>query len=503
MDYTLADLERWDERIQQKVEEFGLTCFPQEFHCCTRDQMISNSAYSGMPSRYPHWSYGKAVQKMKTLHHYGVSGLPYEMVINSDPSLAYLMVDNSLCLQILTMAHVYGHNDFFKNNHTFEHTNPETLVERSMRRAERIRDYIADPSIGSEKVERFIDAAHSLSFQCRRNLDIRKLNKDEQIDRIRRKFSPKPDEFEVLHKRQKFDEKGFREAIQRTPLEPEEDILIFIRDNNPFLDEWQRDILTTVHEEAQYFIPQAETKTMNEGWASFWHYQILNSLKLPSELHMEFIIKHNQVIRPALGQLNPYHIGFNMFRAIRMWYDGSLDKSLLEQNEIPLFEEMREDFEKRDSVPEGTGQIDGLQKIFEIRLADRDTSFFRQYLTPPLMRAFSLFKHEATQQKGKRNISEISDEKGAQKIKETLIRNTGLNAQPVIRILDANYREPRVLLLEHEYDGRELELNEAKATMRYLFRLWRGPVLLNLVFDGKEMQFRQEGPNKFTTDPEI
>ena len=118
--FELKDLEYWDARIREKVEAIGLTCYQQEFEVCDHNQMLGYMAYSGMPSHYPHWSYGKSFEKLKTLYDYGVSGIPYEMVINSDPALAYLMRDNSLCLQILTIAHVYGHNDFFKNNFTLD-----------------------------------------------------------------------------------------------------------------------------------------------------------------------------------------------------------------------------------------------------------------------------------------------------------------------------------------------------------------------------------------------
>jgi stage V sporulation protein R len=126
--FTVADLEEWDARIRERVEAFGLDCYSQEFEVCDQNQMIGYMAYSGMPSHYPHWSYGKSFEKLKTLYDYGVSGLPYEMVINSNPALAYLMRDNSLLLQILTMAHVYGHNDFFKNNFTFRSTRAEYTI---------------------------------------------------------------------------------------------------------------------------------------------------------------------------------------------------------------------------------------------------------------------------------------------------------------------------------------------------------------------------------------
>src|ERR1043166_10214396 len=145
--------------------------------------MLGYMAYSGMPSHYPHWSYGKSYEKLKTLYDYGVSGLPYEMVINSSPALAYLMRDNSLLLQILTIAHVYGHNDFFKNNFTFKSTRAEYTISTFKAHANRIRHYIEDPSIGLEKVKPILDAAHALSLQCRRNLAIRKPSQEEDVER--------------------------------------------------------------------------------------------------------------------------------------------------------------------------------------------------------------------------------------------------------------------------------------------------------------------------------
>ena len=112
--YSIEDLEEWDNRIQEKAREFGLDCYPQQFEICDHNQMLSSMAYSGVPSHYPHWSFGKTYEKQKTLYDYGVAGLPYEMVINSNPTLAYLMRDNTLLLQILTIAHVYGSQRFLQ-----------------------------------------------------------------------------------------------------------------------------------------------------------------------------------------------------------------------------------------------------------------------------------------------------------------------------------------------------------------------------------------------------
>ena len=200
--YTLKDLEYWDARIRDKVAEFGLDCFPQEFEICDHTQMLGYMAYSGMPSHYPHWSYGKAYEKLKTLYDYGVSGIPYEMVINSNPALAFLMRDNSLCLHILTIAHVYGHNDFFKRNFTFRTTRPEFTIGTFKAHADRVRHYVDTPSIGLEKLETFLDAAHSLSLQCRRNLAVKKLSEEAERERLIAVATPREDPFQRIHRRQ-------------------------------------------------------------------------------------------------------------------------------------------------------------------------------------------------------------------------------------------------------------------------------------------------------------
>ena len=165
MDYSIKDLMSWNEKIEEKATELGLDFYPQEFEIVGFDEMIGYEAYVGMPSRYPHWSFGKSFEKTKTLYSLNLTGLPYEMVINSDPCLAYLMRENTLLLQILTMAHVYGHNDFFKNNRLFkEGTKASYSLELFKLDADTIRGYINTPGIGYEKVERILDAALKAYF---------------------------------------------------------------------------------------------------------------------------------------------------------------------------------------------------------------------------------------------------------------------------------------------------------------------------------------------------
>ena len=456
--WTVRDLEYWDARIREKVEELGLECFPQEFEVCDHSEMLGYMAYSGMPSHYPHWSYGKAYEKLKTLYDYGVSGLPYEMVINSNPSLAYLMRDNSLCLQILTIAHVYGHNDFFRNNFTFRGTRPEHTLASFKAHADRIRRYVEDPSIGIEKVESILDAAHALSLQCRRNLAVRKLSVEEDRERLLDAARPREDPFHVLHRRAEYQSPDLR----KIPPSPDADLLAFIARYNPFLADWERDLLTIVHEEAQYFIPQIETKIMNEGWASYWHREILNALELPQELHLEFLVRHNQVVRPHEGGLNPYHLGLKVWEEIRRRFDD------------PTPDE-RADFE----LPGGQG----LAKLFEVRASDRDVSFLRRFLSEELMRQLDLFEYEA---KGNDFvISRVSDREGWKNVKETLLRGVGMGTIPVIEVVDANYDGNRSLYCRHDHDGRDLHLEYAEKTLGYLFRLWGREVQLETILGAK------------------
>lgn len=472
-DWDIKDLEYWDEKIREKVEEFGLSCYPQEFEVCDHFQMLGYMAYSGMPSHYPHWSYGKSYEKLKTMYDYGVSGLPYEMVINSKPALAYLMRDNSLCLQILTIAHVYGHNDFFKNNFTFQSTRADLTLNLFKIHADRVRRYVEDPSIGIDRVEPLLDAAHALSLQCRRNLAIKKLSPQEERKRVVDAAQPPPDPFQRVHKRQDYTPPD----LNKVPLSPEEDVLLFIRDHNPYLSEWERDLLTIVHEEAQYFIPQIETKIMNEGWASYWHREILNSLHLPQELHLEFLVRHNQVVRPFPRGINPYYLGLKLWDDIKRRHDDPTPEEIEQYGE-----------------PKKTGT----QAIFEAREIDRDVSFLRRFLTEEVMREMDMFQYEP--RGDELVVSKVSDKEGWREVKETLLKNVGMGGIPVIKIEDADYNHNRVLYLKHYHDGRDLQLEYAERTISYLHQLWGHEVILETAVNGKKalLSYSDKG---FATKP--
>lgn len=465
--WTVADLEYWDERIRAATADLGLDCYPQEFEVCDHDQMLSLMAYSGMPSHYPHWSFGKAYEQQKTLYDHGVAGLPYEMVINADPAIAYLMRDNSLALQILTMAHVYGHNDFFKNNFTFRFFRADLVVEQFKAHAERVRDYVEDPSVGKASVERVLDAAHALAFQCRRNPAIRKPDTEEQKARAVDAARPPADPHRAIHKPPEWEEPD----LHKLPLEPEEDVLLFIRDHNPRLAEWERDLITIVHERTRYFLPQMETKIMNEGWACWVHRHIMNQLDLPPDLHMEFLVRHNQVVRPVPGRINPYNLG------LMLWDD------IMRRHDDPTEED-------REHLPPDAPT--GIEAIFHIREVDRDASFLRRFLTPGVMRELDLFEYEPNNE-GDLTVTRIANTHGWRRIKNTLIANTGVNALPVIRVVDGDYADGRELLMTHDHDGRELDLEYAEKTLAFAQDLWGRTVRLETQIDEEPVTLVHDG----------
>jgi stage V sporulation protein R len=444
MEYNVSTLEEWNEIIEEKAREMGLKFYPQEFEVIGFNEMLGYEAYVGMPSKYPHWSYGKAYDKNKTLYSLNMTGLPYEMVINSNPCLAYLMRENTLLLQILTMAHVYGHNDFFANNRMFvEGTNAKGALEMFKLDAEIIRGYINDPSIGYEKVEKILDAAHAIKFQIPRVVGVKELNSEEIKESKIAEYYSKKENRGILDSNEEI---PFPD-VSKIPVEPCDDVLGFLI-RYTTLEEWEKNILRIVRRETQYFLPQIETKIMNEGWASFCHYNILKELNLNDGLHFEFLKRHNDVVAPMVGGLNPYYIGFKIFQ----------------------------DIEKRF----------GIEKIFEVRKTERDSSFLRRYLTRDLCEELNLFQY--AKKSFDYVIEEISDEIGWKKIRDHLADTCGIASIPYIRVTDLNRRD-LTLTLEHFFDGRELEMSYAKETLKYLQDLWGHKVrLITKTKEGKEIE---------------
>ncbi|MGB7605503.1 MAG: SpoVR family protein [Lutisporaceae bacterium] len=443
MQYTLTELQQWNEVIETLVAKEGLNVYEQMFEIIDYKDMLDYEAYTGMPSRYPHWSYGKAYEKNRTLYQYNLTGLPYEMVINSDPCLAYLMKENSLLLQILTIAHVYGHNDFFKNNRLFKQgTDAKATIEVFKRNADMVRSYVNDPSIGYKNIETLLDAVHSVRFQVARVIGDKRISDEELKQQLMSEYK---DSF-VHNNPLKPYIKQEPPDLSRIPLNHEDDLLYFITKHGD-MEDWERNIVDIVRREALYFIPQIETKIMNEGWASYWHYNILKELELSQELYLEFIKRHNDVIAPIPMIINPYYLGFKIFQDIEARY--------------------------------------GRKVLFEVRALERDESFIRRYLTQELCEEMHLYDFI---NKGDDYIVEdVADEKGWANIRNVLCNTCGMNNIPNIRVVEMQ-RQDKTLILEHIFDGRELQSAYTEATLKYIYDMWKHPIKLLTIVNGKSTQ---------------
>ena len=454
--WTASDLEKWSEKIEKIASSFGLDWYPQEFEIVDYETMLGLMAYHGIPSYYPHWSFGKAYERQATLYEYDFAGLPYELVINTNPCAAYLMNENSLALQILTMAHVYAHNNFFKNNTNFSRgTRAELALEFFHASAERIRSYGADPSIGQEKVEKLLDAAHALMWHCSQVPGIGYVSQKEKKQKILAGVNEShTDRWGHLKEKEKTEPPD----LNKLPIKPEENFLLFIRDHSPRkFEDWEVDILTIAAETLDYFKPQILTKIMNEGWASYWHDRIIRSLGLPADLLLEINQSHSAVICPPDNPLtiNPYFVG------IKVWQD------IFRKYEEPTDEE-----KERYAIKGG----EGAKQIFHVMRTGNDSSFLRAYLTKELMTDLFFLKYGASGDQF--IVDELVEENNWKKIRNLLARDVGLGLVPDIRIKDADHNGSRSAYLVHNFDGRHLDKEYAKRALEHFYYLWGRPVVL-------------------------
>jgi len=436
--WTFKDLKKWDDIIIKKASEYGLDWHPINYEVCDYYEMIGHMSYHGMPSHYNHWSYGKSFEMTHQRYNMGMEGLPYELIINSNPSIAYLMRQNPLYLQILIMAHCIGHSDFFKNNRTFRNTSPETIVSKMRNAKRRIFEYSEDPMIGTENVEDFLDALHCIRFQTER-YEMKRVTQEEK----RYDFIEKLNESKILKNASKDKKRRYEEMVRKKRLiGVDYDLLGFLSEYGDYED-WQLDLIDIVRDESHYFIPQIKTKILNEGWASFWHYKILNEIDLPQAYHIPFLKMHNAVVRPHIGGINPYHLGFYLFQKI----------------------------EKEK----------GLDECFFIREVHDDASALRAYLDEEDMVELNFFEHQKKKD-GDHYITEVSDPDGWKQVKREMIRNTGINGIPLIYVSNVNYKT-NMLELKHEYDGRDLDLNNAEEVLKNIKQIWSGEVKLFTILE--------------------
>jgi spore cortex formation protein SpoVR/YcgB (stage V sporulation) len=477
-DWNFETLDRVYEACSKIAkEELRLDTYTNQLEIISSDQMLDAYATVGLPIYYKHWSFGKQHARESRNYRAGKSGLAYEIVINSDPCINYLMEENSITTQTTVIAHAaFGHNHFFKNNYLFkEWTQADHIVDYLIF----ARDYIikCEETYGVDTVETILDAAHALSqngvFKYKHN----KLNAREEIEKQREREEYIESHFNDLWRTvpdMRSDDEDCDDMISQEEREllgdfgynidpPEENILYFIEKNSPILKPWQREVVRIVRKIAQYFYPQYQTKVMNEGWATFTHYYIMNRLYETDQIsegsYMEFLHTHTSVLRmddfdsEYFGGWNPYTLGFAMFMDIKRICEDPTD-------------------EDRDWFPELMGR-DWLDVCLEAVNNYRDESFIRQFLSPKLMRDFKMFTLANDEKAQEYEVSAIHNKKGYKHIRNTLASQYEIiNFIPDITVVGANFKTDRVLTLMHQVHSGKLLNTNTDVVLEHMKQLW-------------------------------
>ena len=465
-EWSFELLERYDREIARVASDFGLQTYPNQVEVITAEQMMDAYSTVGMPVGYHHWSFGKQFLGVEQRYRRGHMGLAYEIVINSNPCITYLMEENTMTMQALVIAHAsYGHNSFFKNNYLFQTwTSADSIIDYLLF----ARNYIqeCERRYGEEEVELLLDSCHALM-----NYGVDRYKRPQRLtlaDEARRQSeresymqSQVNDLWRTLPAQLEKDDAQGGDSIW--PSEPQENILYFVEKNAPLLEKWQREIIRIVRKIAQYFYPQRQTQVMNEGWATFWHYTILNRLydekRVTDGFMIEFLQAHTNVVyqppfdSPHYSGINPYTLGFNMMQDIRRICES------------PTKEDHR-------WFPEIAGS--DWQKTLDFAMRNfKDESFILQYLSPRLIRELKLFSILDDDLDNMLNVSAIHDDAGYRHIRTALAEQYNLGSrEPNLQVYNVDHRGDRSLTLRYATHNRRPLSDDTDEVLKHLSRLW-------------------------------
>ncbi|HEV7694336.1 MAG TPA: SpoVR family protein [Hyphomonadaceae bacterium] len=473
-DWNFDMLGRIFEAVREVGEgEMGLDPYRTQIEVITSEQMLDAYSSVGMPLFYKHWSFGKDFVRNEALYRKGWQGLAYEIVINSDPCVCYIMEENSATMQTLVLAHAaMGHNHFFKNNYVFKQWTDASGIADYLSFA---KSFIAkcEERYGQENVERLIDAAHALQshgihrYPGKRSIDLRgeELREQERRAHGEALFN---DLWRTVPqgKGKKVSKKKSEEDRRRAILKlPEENILYFLEKTAPRLQGWQREILRIVRLIAQYFYPQRQTKMMNEGCACFTHHRIMTRLHEKGQIDdgsfLEFLHSHSSVVMQPdfddrrFSGINPYALGFAMMQDIERI-------SLTPTDEDRLW------------FPDIAGNGDAYGTLKDVWANFRDESVISQYLSPNLIRKFGLFQLRDDHDEEEMEVAAIHDERGYREVRRALARQYDMGRRdPDIQVIDVDLTGDRRLELRHTVlDGVTLEEKDADRVLQHLADLW-------------------------------
>jgi stage V sporulation protein R len=469
-EWTLDDLVEIERICGQHAERYGLDTYPNQMEVITSEQMLDSYVSSGLPVNYGHWSFGKHFLIESGKYRSGQNALAYEIVINTNPCIAFLMEGNSLAMQTLVIPHAcYGHNSFSKGNYLFKQwTQPEAVLDYMIF----ARNYVAEceERFGVERVEQTLDALHALrdqgldKYKRPRKLDTRKERAEQAKRLLTAQENMRQGEYFSVTPHQT--RTSSPEAV--FPASPEENLLYFLEKHAPKLEPWQRELARIVRKIAQYFYPQRQTQVMNEGWATFWHHRLINDMydagQIDQGILLECLHSHTNVVRqPEYTRLNPYALGFAAWNEIKRVCEDPTD-------------------EDREYLPDIAGK-NWLDTFHDIMQNYRDESFLLQFVTPKLVRDFRLMHIQTDEGKDHWLVSHTAGAEGFKSIRSRLAAQYRLETwMPEISVVRYGRDTDRKLVLQFQsYNGRGLVEEEAVQTLKQLRQLWGFDVALEAV----------------------
>jgi len=488
-EWTVPILEKFQHEIERIASNFKLDTYPNQIEIIGAEQMMDAYSSVGMPLGYSHWSFGKQFLTVEKRYKRGQMGLAYELVINSNPCISYLMEENTLPMQVLVIAHAcFGHNSFFKGNYLFKTwTSPSAIIDYLLF----AKNYIfeCEELHGIDAVEAILDSCHALmkngvdKYKRPNKISLQE-EKNRQANRAEYLQTLVNELWRTLPPSKVTEQRLLEE--ERYPDEPQENILYFIEKHAPLLEPWQREIVRIVRKMAQYFYPQRQTKVMNEGWATFWHYTIMNQLfdegLINNNFMMEFLHNHTNVIyQPPFDNrfysgLNPYTLGFNLFSDIKRICENPTDED----------KKWFKDFAGSSWIE----TLDFAMKNF------KDESFIAQFLSPKLIRDMKLFHLLDDQEKEELIVADIHDEEGYHHIRQLLSENYNLsNVDPDIQVYHVHRKTDRSLTLRYTQRKQRPLSDEAQEVLKHVYRLWGFPVKLECVSEEGNIESLFECPS--------
>jgi stage V sporulation protein R len=478
--------------IEELARGYGLDFCEIVYEMCDYAEINMVAAYGGFPVRYPHWRWGMDYLQMDKSYEWGLQKI-YEMVINTNPSYAYLLDNNTFMDQKLVMAHVCGHVDFFTNNAWFAPTNRK-MLDQMANHSSRVRRWI--DLVGVDEVEEFIDmcvsidnlidpyAEHIRRTRSRAEGDVKKGTLNDSIAKLpARSYMDKyinPPAF-LEQQRQALAEERAQEL--HFPADPDKDVMGFLLKHGQ-MQPWQQDILAIIRDESYYFAPQAQTKIMNEGWASYWHTTMMTRDLLTDAEVVDYADHHSGTVSMQPGRLNPYKVGIELFRHIEdRWNKGQFGKDWLDCDDVAR---------KRDW---DTGAGLGREKIFEVRRSHNDVTFIDTFLTEDFVREVGIF----TTKFDKRAGHWVVDSREFEQVKQQLLFMLVNRGDPRIVVTNGNHANRGELELTHMHEGMDIQLDWAELTLRNITRMWGRPVHLVSEVDGARVVMHHDG-DKFEAE---